>query len=159
MESHIVDWNNSDIDRLRRSLKEINMKHMVRSQIKSADIQANPEKIFDFVSNPLNWPQYAIVNTRSVTSGTEGWYRTVTKFGEGEIKVLPVRELGIFDHIWRDPQATWTVPARVVPNGDGAMVMMTLFQPPLMSNTEFDCAMQEMDIEFNKLKEILERGE
>jgi hypothetical protein len=54
MESHIVDWNNSDIDRLRRSLKEINMKHMVRSQIKSADIQANPEKIFDFVSNPLN---------------------------------------------------------------------------------------------------------
>jgi hypothetical protein len=38
------------------------------------------------------------------------------------------------DHIWRDPQATWQVYSRVLPNGDGSTVMMTLFQPPVMTD-------------------------
>ena len=58
---------------------------------------------------------------------------------------------------WKDPQASWEVFARVVPNGDGSTVMMTLFQPPVMDNQQFDHAMKEMDAEMNKLREILER--
>jgi hypothetical protein len=66
-------------------------------------------------------------------------------------------KLGILDHVWKDPQASWKVYARVVPNGDGSTVMMTLFQPPIMTDIQFDQAMKEMDIEMAKLKEVLER--
>ncbi len=133
------------------------MKKIARSAIKSIDIEATPDKVYAFLSNPLNWPQYAVVNLRAVSPGQNGWFRAVTKFGEGEIKVNGVKELGILDHIWRDPQASWQVYARVVPNGEGSTVMMTLFQPPVMSDQQFNDAMKEMDIEMVKLKEILER--
>ena len=133
------------------------MTNISRSQIKSVDIQAPIEKIFAFLADPMNWPQYAVVNLRSVTPGTDGWYRAVTKFGEGQLKITPIKEFGLLDHIWKDPQATWTVYSRVVPNGDGATVSMTLFQPPVMNDAQFDLAMREMDLEMAKLKEVLER--
>lgn len=130
---------------------------IARSVVKHVDIRAPFEKVYAFISDPLNWPKYAIVNLRSVKSGKDEWFKTVTKFGEGELKMNLVKDLGIFDHTWKDPQASWTVPARVIRNGDGATVMMTIFQPPVMSDTQFDVAMKEMDLEMTKLKEILER--
>jgi len=133
------------------------MKKIARSAIKSIDIGATPDKVYAFLSNVLNWPEYAVVNLRSVSPGQDGWFKAVTKFGEGEIKVNGVKEFGILDHVWRDPQASWQVYARVVPNGEGSTVMMTLFQPPVMSDQQFSDAMKEMDIEMAKLKEILER--
>ena len=133
------------------------MNKIARSTIKSVDIQAAPDKVFAFLSDAVNWPEYAIVNLRSVSPGQNGWFKAVTKFGEGELKVNPVKEFGILDHTWKDPQASWQVYSRVVPNGDGSTVMMTLFQPPVMDDQQFDHAMKEMDTEMNKLKEILER--
>lgn len=133
------------------------MQKISRSKIKSIDIQAPVEKVFVFLADPMNWPQYAVVNLRSVTPGKNDWYKAVTKFGEGELKITPIKEFGLLDHTWKDPQATWTVYSRVVPNGQGATVSMTLFQPPVMSDAQFDQAMLEMDVEMAKLKEILER--
>lgn len=133
------------------------MKKIARSAIKYVDIQARLEKVFDFLADPMNWPQYAVVNLRSVSQGEDGWFKAVTKFGEGKIKVKGVKEFGILDHTWKDPQATWDAYCRAVPNGDGATVMFTLFQPPVMNDQQFDQAMKEMDIEMAKLKEILER--
>jgi len=133
------------------------MRKIARSAIKSVDIQASPGKAFDFLANPMNWPAYAVVNLRSVSPGKDGWFHAVTKFGAGALKVNAVKELGVFDHVWKDPQATWQVYSRVVPNGEGATVMMTLFQPEVMNDQQFDEAMKQMEIEMKKLKEILER--
>lgn len=132
------------------------MNNIARSETKSFDIQAAPDKVYAFLADPMNWPRYAVVNLRSVSPGQDGWFKAVTKFGEGEIKVKGVKEFGILDHVWRDPQATWTVYSRVVPNGEGSTFMMTLFQPPVMTDPQFDHAMKEMDIEMAKLKEVLE---
>ncbi len=132
------------------------MKKISRSAVKFADIAAPPERIYAFLSNPMNWPRYAVVNLKSVSPGRDGWFKAVTKFGEGEIKVDGVKEFGILDHVWRDPQAAWKVYSRVVPNGEGSTVMLTLFQPPVMSDAQFDLAMKEMDIEMAKLKELME---
>ncbi|MGE0615435.1 MAG: SRPBCC family protein [Bacteriovoracia bacterium] len=133
------------------------MQKLSRSQIKSVDIQAPVEKVFTFLADPMNWPQYAVVNLRSVSLGSNGWFKAITKFGEGQLKVNPIKEFGLLDHTWKDPQATWTVFSRVVPNGDGATVSMTLFQPPVMDDAQFNQAMREMDVEMAKLKELLER--
>lgn len=132
------------------------MKKIARSAIKHVDIQAPRERVFSFLVNPMNWPQYAVVNLRSVSPGKDGWFKAVTKFGEGQIKVRGLKDFGILDHTWKDPQATWDAYCRVVPNGDGSTVMFTLFQPPVMNDQQFDQAMKEMDTEMAKLKEILE---
>lgn len=133
------------------------MRKIARSAIKHADIQAAPERVFAFLADPMNWPQYAVVNLRAVSPGEDGWFHAVTKFGEGKIKVNGAKGFGILDHTWQDPQATWDAYCRAVPNGDGATVMFTLFQPPGMDDRQFDDAMKDMDIEMAKLKEILER--
>ena len=138
-------------------MKETNMNKIARSATKSTDIAAPPDKVYAFLADPMNWPQYAVVNLRSVSPGQDGWFKAVTKFGEGELKINGVKELGLFDHVWKDPQASWQVYSRVVPNGGGSTVTMTLFQPPVMSEQQFDHAMKEMDVEMAKLKEILER--
>lgn len=127
-----------------------------RSAIKSVDIAAPVDGVFDFLADPMNWPRYAVVNMRSVKPGSDGWFDTVTRSGKGRIKVSPIKELGIFDHTWQDPQASWTVPARVVPNQGGSTVMITIYQPAVMTDRQFDDAMREMDREMSTLKEILE---
>lgn len=129
-----------------------------RSRTKTVDINAPVETTFAFLADPLNWPRYAVVNLRSMSAGQDGWYKAVTKFGEGEIKVQPVRELGILDHVWRDSQATWQVSCRVVANGGGSTVMMTFFQPQALSDTQFDAAMEELNREMAALKDVLEKS-
>lgn len=133
------------------------MDKISRSATKYVDIQATPEKAYAFLSNPMNWPRYAVVNLRSVSPGQDGWFHATTKFGQGQIRVAGVKEFGILDHVWKDPQASWTVYSRVVPNGGGSTVMLTLFQPPVMNDAQFDRAMAAMDTELAKLKEILEQ--
>lgn len=129
-----------------------------RSAVKSVDIQAPFELVFDFLADPLNWPRYAIVNLREVRPGRDGWFHTTTRFGEGELKVEPVRELGLFDHTWKDSQATWKVPARVVPNQDGVTVTFTLHQPATMTESQFKQALDEMDRELDQLRFLLEES-
>jgi hypothetical protein len=129
---------------------------LARSAMKSIDIRAPFEKAYSFVADPLNWPRFSIVNLRSVTPGDDGWFTTITRFGEGRLKLHAAKDFGIFDHTWKDAQACWTIPARVVPNGDGVTVMLTLFQPPNLSDDQFNEAMKGMDLELNTLRKILE---
>ncbi len=128
-----------------------------RSITKSVDLRASAEQVFDFLNNPENWPKWAVVNMKSVEPATGGWYDTETRQGNGQLKMLSNKSLGILDHVWKDPQASWIVPARVVPNGDGSTFMMTFFQPPVLDDKAFDAAAKEVETELAKLKEILER--
>lgn len=131
-------------------------RRMARSVTKSIDIKAPVNAVYSFLADPLNWPRWAVVNMRSVSPGKDGWYDTVTRFGNGQLRMRPDEKTGLLDHTWKDPQATWTVPARVVPNGDGATFIITIFQPPAMSDEQFGAAMKEMEVELARLKELLE---
>lgn len=42
------------------------------------------------------------------------------------------------DHDFVDPQARWTVPARVIANGNGAEFIITFFLPPRFQNAFFE---------------------
>ncbi len=132
-------------------------KNISRSITKSVDLCVRVERAFDFLNDPENWPKWAIVNMRSAKPAADGWYDTETRQGSGQLKMLSNKPLGLLDHVWKDPQASWTVPARVIPNGDGSTFLMTFFQPPVLDDKAFDAAAKEVDIELAKLKELLER--
>lgn len=127
-----------------------------RSITKSVDLSVAPERAFAYLSDPMNWPRWAVVNMKSVRPRIDGWYETETRQGKGQLKMLANKALGLLDHVWKDPQASWTVPARVVPNSEGCTLMMTFFQPPVLDDAAFEAAAQEVEKELNKLKEILE---
>ena len=84
--------------------------NITRSMIKSIDIKASKLKVFNFVSNPMNWPKWAVINLQSVDYGSDGWFKMITRRGIGDLKLHLDKEMGIFDHTWKDLQASWIVP-------------------------------------------------
>lgn len=130
-----------------------------RSVVKWVDVDVPSARAFAFLSDPMNWPRWAVVNLRSVSQGADGWFNMTTRQGSGQLKLHRHEELGVLDHTWKDEQASWRVFGRVVPNAEGATVMFTFFRPAMMDDAQFDAAMQEMDVEMAKLREVLEEGE
>jgi hypothetical protein len=79
-----------------------------------------------------------------------------TTRGQGQLRIRADASTGLLDHDFRDPQASWTVPARVVPNGRGAEFLITFFQPGALDDAEFDCQAALVDTELATLKRVLE---
>lgn len=127
-----------------------------RSITKTIDLRVGPDYAFAYLSDPLNWPKWAIVNMKSVRPRLDGWYETETRQGRGQLKMMANKQFGLLDHLWKDPQASWTVPARLVANGEGCTFMLTFFQSSVMDDAAFDAASQDVERELAKLKEILE---
>ena len=125
---------------------------IANSITKSVDLNAPYKRVFEYIANVENWPEWAIVNMVSVKRNLDGSFHTKTRFGEGTICMRSHLELGILDHTWTDPQANWLVPCRLLQNNEGCTFMITLFQPPNMNDLQFREAMKEMDKEMDALK-------
>lgn len=130
---------------------------VIKSITKSIDINVNINNVFEFISNPLNWPKWAVVNLKSISEGKDGWYEMETRQGRGQLKMLAEKTHGILDHLWKDTQASWVVPARVVQNDMGCTFIITFFKPSVMSDEMFEFASGELDVELAMLKKILEK--
>jgi hypothetical protein len=130
---------------------------IVRSVTKTASIACDPQAAFDFLADLGNWPRWAVVNVKSTrrTDDPE-WWDMVTPRGTARLRMRADARYGILDHDFVDPQARWTVPARMVRNGDGTEFMITFFQPPGFADAFFDEQIKLVDVELAKLKELLE---
>jgi len=130
-----------------------------RSVTKSVGIERAPAAVFAYLIDPENWPQWAVVNVLAVSPRPgEAWWDMTTPTGPAALRLRPDAAFGILDHDFIVAEASWTVPARVVPNGDGAEFIMTFFQPPQFTNDFFDSQNALVDIELARLKAILETG-
>jgi hypothetical protein len=128
-----------------------------RSITKSVTIDRPASEVHSYLSDARNWPQWSIVNVLAIESGTHpGWWQMTTPRGHGELRIRADAATGLLDHDFRDPQASWTVPARVVPNGRGAEFLITFFQPPALDDDEFDRQAALLDTELAALKNILQ---
>jgi hypothetical protein len=128
-----------------------------RAITKSVSIQCDPRDAFTFLSNPENWPKWAVVNIKSVTPTSDPeWWNMTTAHSAGQLRIRANAEFGILDQDFVDAQARWEVPTRVVPNGHGTEFMMTFFQPPSFTDRFFDEQIKLIDIELEQLKKILE---
>nr|WP_254944259.1 hypothetical protein [Cyanobium sp. AMD-g] len=112
--------------------------------------------MFEFLSNPANWPLWAIVNVKAIRPSEDEWWDVETPMGQAKLRIRPDASTGLLDHDFHAPDASWTVPARVVPNGDGSEFMLTFFQPPTFGDDFFKQQVNLVDSELAKLKEIME---
>ena len=79
-----------------------------------------------------------------------------TPNGAARLRIRPDKSSGTLDHDFHSPEAQWTVPARVVPNGSGSLFTITFFQPPVFSDDVFDQQTALVDQELATLKRLLE---
>lgn len=116
-------------------------------------INADYDKAFDYISNPLTQKEWAINFIKDVKKNNNGFLAT-TPFGEIPIEFRTDRTLGIIDIILGGGEPIRT---RLVKNDTGCEYLFTLFQPNGMP----DIAWKKEGIpglveELKKLKSILE---
>jgi hypothetical protein len=81
---------------------------------------------------------------------------------EGPIRILftPYNSYGVMDHFVETAEGhTVYVPLRVVQNGDGAEVMLTLFRQPEMDDQRFAADAKWVNRDLKSLKTLVERGD
>jgi hypothetical protein len=123
---------------------------------KTISMDAPKDRVFKFLADAANWPSWAIVNVKSVEPFDDTWWTMDTPAGKAKLRIRPNEEFGILDHDFNATDASWTVPARVVPNGSGCVFMITFFQPPAFTREFFEEQIALVDRELAQLKSLME---
>jgi len=131
-----------------------------RSVTKSVTIDRPAAEVHAFLADPTNWPRWAVINILSVEPGEDPhWWKLGTPDGPAEFRILADAETGVVDHEFRDESMEAArVPARVVGNGRGADFLMTVTQPPEVSDAFFEDLLRSVETELATLKSVLESG-
>ena len=133
---------------------------IARSRTKTVSIDRPVAEVFAFLADPANWPKWAVVNIKSIEPTEDpDWWAMSTPVGPARLRLRANAEFGILDHDYQDETASWRVPTRVVPNGDGAEFMITFYQPPTFDDRFFEEQIALVDTELSTLKAILESRE
>ncbi|WP_296226666.1 SRPBCC family protein [Ralstonia sp. UBA689] len=140
------------------------MLHPVRTL--SINVARHFDDVAAFLAEPLNFPTWATGLSTGLTPGTQGsgaapgeWIAQAPEGAGGTvfIRFSPPNEFGIADHWVRLPDDTVVyVPLRVVRNGAGTTVSLTLFQPPNMDDAQFEADAEWVQRDLVKLKTVLE---
>jgi hypothetical protein len=129
----------------------------VRTKTKSIAIAAPPEKVFAYLADGGNWPQWALHNIKSAKQRSAGVWDIQTPRGAGSLTLKFDQRTGILDHTFADADATtWTVPGRLIPSDGGSLVIMTFLKPAAMSESEFATGMAQLDEELAILRGKIE---
>ncbi|HWP59154.1 MAG TPA: hypothetical protein VNL14_14770 [Candidatus Acidoferrales bacterium] len=112
--------------------------------------------VYNFASDPENFPKWASGLAKSLTK-TNGEWVAETPQGPMTVRFTGQNRFGVLDH-YVIPQSGpgIYIPMRVIANGDGSEVIFTLFRRPEMSAEKFleDAAWVNRDL--NALKDLLE---
>ena len=122
----------------------------------SVSIERPPREISDLVSQPRNLPRWAVGLARSVRPDGESWIADTAQ-GPVRLRFAPSNAFGVLDHYVRPVAGREiVVPMRVVPNGAGGEVLITVFQQPEMTEAQYqeDLGLVRRDLE--RLKRVLE---
>lgn len=119
-------------------------------------IDAPVERVYNYVSDPANLPEWAASFVQSVRREDNAWLADTT-LGPCEFRFVTSNDLGVLDHYVRLPSAEETLnPLRVVANASGSEVLFTLFQPPDMSAQHFAENQAMVQRNLQTLKRVLE---
>ena len=127
------------------------------SRTLSVSIDLHPDKVYEFASNPENFPKWATAFCKSVKKSGGDWVID-TPMGPMKVRFAAKNVLGVLDHyVSPSPGVEVYVPMRVVPNGSGSELVFTLFRLPGMTDEKFaeDLGMVERDL--RTLKSVLEK--
>jgi uncharacterized protein YndB with AHSA1/START domain len=121
-------------------------------------IEARPDDVFDFVSEPENQPRWAVNFVRSTRPLGGGRHAMETPFGEMVYRVDADALRGVIDWAFETPDGGSVLPARVVPHAGGSLFTFTITRAPGSSDEDWERGMRGIDEELLVLKRLLEEG-
>ena len=108
------------------------------------------------MSNPENLPKWAQGLCRSVRKSDTGWV-VETPQGPVAFRFVANKGLGVLDHVVSPAPGTEAyLPMRVVSNGSGSKVLLTVFRLPDMSDEQFADDLRLVERDLATLKRVLE---
>jgi hypothetical protein len=123
-------------------------------------IEAAPEVVYAFASDPQTWPQWAAgLATGGLRQTADGWVAD-SPMGQVTVEFAPPNEFGVLDHVVRLPsgEAVYN-PLRVIPGGVGeprCEVLFTVRRRPGMTDEEFNADEAAVAADLNALRRLLE---
>lgn len=132
------------------------MEHLYESRTISVAIACDWRKAYDFASVPENFPRWASGLGNSLRQ-EHGEWRAQGPEGPVKIRFSERNEFGVLDHVViTQPGAEVYIPLRVIANGTGCLVMLTLFRLPDMTAEKFDADTEWVTRDLNTLKTLLQ---
>ncbi|WP_341915895.1 hypothetical protein [Ferrovibrio terrae] len=122
----------------------------------SVTIQQPAAAVYAFLKDPANWTHWASGLGELQQDAATGTWTTRQIAGVMTMAFTPPNEFGILDHSVTTPEGTVIhVPLRVIANGDGAEVILTLFRQPTMDDATWTRDEEWVWRDLEKLKQIL----
>jgi hypothetical protein len=152
LDNNVDKTNGSGFDR-----GENTMATMFAARTLSVSIGCQPNKVYEFVSNPENLPKWAQGLGKSVHKIDADWIVN-TPQGPVRIRFVEKNNLGVLDHYVTTAQGVEVyVPLRVLSNGTGSEVLFTLFRLPEMSEEKYAEDLKLVEQDLRALKDLLEK--
>ena len=127
-----------------------------RAEHVSVSIDCSPDRVYEFVANPENLPQWAAGLSGSIAHVNGEWIAE-SPMGRVKVQFAARNPFGILDHDVTLPSGDKVNnPMRVVRNDDGSEVIFTVYQRPGMSDDMFADDTKAVARDLGKLKTLLE---
>jgi hypothetical protein len=123
-------------------------------------IEAAPEVVYDFASDPHGWRRWAAgLAEGGLRRTADGWVAD-SPMGAVTVELAPPNEFGVLDHVVRLPsgEAVYN-PLRVIPGGVGeprCEVVFTVRRRAGMTDAEFDADAAAVAADLDTLRQLLE---
>jgi hypothetical protein len=126
------------------------------SETLTVRIDCVPAKVYEFTSNPANFPKWVTSFCISAVRTGEGWKIETTQ-GSMKLRFAEKNKLGVLDHFVHPESGEEVyVPMRVISNGSGSELNFTLFRLPGMTDEKYAEDMRMVEQDMNTLKGLLE---
>jgi len=128
--------------------------HEVR--LLTATINVPLDEAYGFAHNPENFPQWASGLSKTLHKTEKGWVAE-TQTGEATVRFTEPNPYGILDHwVTLGDNAEIYIPLRLIANGEGTEVELTLLRQPEMDDDAFDRDAEVVMNDLLSLKKLLE---
>ncbi len=122
----------------------------------SVSIDRDAREVYDFAAEPTNFPKWASGLASGVEKAGDDW---TAEGPDGPIRIRfsPPNEFGVLDHVVTLSSGVEVlIPLRIVTNGGGCEVTLTLFQTPGVSDEAFETDAEWVQSDLRALKSLME---
>lgn len=121
-------------------------------------IESPPERVFDFIADAANWPQWAICPCQAVRPLPDGCWQLDDQSGKGKLSIdadPALFKVGITIAL---PEDDWKIQCVVLPDDSGASTLEFVFHHPERCDEAcFEDYSHLAQIRLSHLKSFLER--
>jgi hypothetical protein len=122
----------------------------------SVSIRGPADAAYEFLARPENFPLWASGLCTSIEQIGDTWIGQ-TQDGPVQVRFTPPNSYGVLDHtVVLGSGAEVFVPMRLVPNGEGCELMLTVFRQPEMTDARFDADIAWVERDLQAVKALIE---